>query len=384
MKKVILMIDTSGASGRQFLRGIGHYIHTRQDWELYIQPPHYLSTNKTDTSQWTLPKQTNGIIVRDSPQLQHILNLDIPKIIFESRREFFRGITTVRCEHNNISKMAVEHFVGLGFINFAYCGCAGLDWSNERCSAYEKILESYNISTLFHYSSLPSTGNFEQEKDNISKWLVTLPKPLCIFACNDDRGIYVLEACKSAGLNVPEEVAVLGVDNDELICNLSSPALSSIKLGFERAGYEAAGELERQMNGGKPTANIVVKTQCLIKRQSSDFIAVSDADIKKALIFIRENFQKPIQVKNVVNHTGLSRRMLERRFKNLLKMSINDEINRLRIENIKLKLMNSHITIGKIAESLEYTDSEHFSRFFKELTSHSPTEYRRLYGNITG
>ncbi|MFC1781573.1 helix-turn-helix domain-containing protein [Planctomycetota bacterium] len=174
----------------------------------------------------------------------------------------------------------------------------------------------------------------------------------------------------------------MGIDNDELVCNLSNPPLSSIKLGFEKAGYEAADTLDKQMKGREPIVNIVAKVQDLFERQSSDIIAIDDENIRGALVFIRRNFQKPIQVRNVVDATNLSRRTLELRFKDSLKRSINDEINKQRIRHIKRRLVNSNVHISEIAKSLEYTDTEHFSRFFKKLTSMSPKGYRHKYGNV--
>ncbi|MFC1780766.1 substrate-binding domain-containing protein [Planctomycetota bacterium] len=121
--------------------------------------------------------------------------------------------------------MAAEYFIGLGFINFAYCGFSNLLWSKERFEAYQEILNSYKNFRFFYYNSQYYIGDLLEEKRKISGWLKTLPRPLCVFTCNDDRGIYVLEVCKIAGLKVPEDVAVLGVDNDELVCNLSYPIL---------------------------------------------------------------------------------------------------------------------------------------------------------------
>jgi LacI family transcriptional regulator len=384
MKKVILIIDVSRASGRQFLWGIERYINTIGSWEVYIPPPQYVSKRKMDLNKWVRLKHVDGIIVRDSPYLQNILSLDIPKIVFESKHQYFPGITTINSDFNGISEMAAEYFIGLGFKNFAYCGFFNIPWSMARFQAYERILKSNKDFRFFNYNCRHGIDDIEKEKCIISEWLKTLPRPLCVFACNDERGVYVLEACKIAGLKVPEEIAVLGIDNDVLMCKLSSPPLSSIKIGFEKAGFDAAGVLDKQMNGDKSVSNITItaKAQYLIKRRSSDVLAVEDADLTKALIFIRENFKQSIQVKDVVNATSLARRKLELRFNNLLKRSINDEINRLRIEHIKIKLMNSRLPICKIAESLEYTDAEHIYRFFKKITSLSPNQYRQKYGNM--
>jgi LacI family transcriptional regulator len=386
MKKVILIVDTSRSASRQFLRGIERYIHTNDSWEVYTQPPDYLSGEKKNFHKWIQQNHFDGIIVRDSQNLQDILKLKIPKTVFETTCEDFPGIATISTDSYSISKMAADYFIGLGFRNFAFCGVENLFWSKGRQDAYQGILSENENVLFFQYNCPHGTHNMVIERRNISNWLKKLPKPLCVFACNDDIGVYILEVCKITGLKVPEEIAVLGVDNDELVCNLSSPGLSSIKIDVDKAGFEAAEALDKQMKGGKSVANIMIraKARYLIKRQSTDIIAVNDKDITKALIFIRENFNKPIQVEDVVNATCFSRRMLERRFNTDLKRSVTDEINRLRTEYLKMKLMNSRIPIHKIVESLGYIDYGHFSRFFKKLTSMSPTEYRRRNKNTSG
>jgi LacI family transcriptional regulator len=386
MKKVVLIIDIARASGRQFLRGIERFMHTHQSWEVYIQPPNFMSNVKHNLNKWIQPKLIDGIILRDATNMQNILKLKIPKIIFGSRREVYPGVPIISSDSYGISKMAADYFIGLGFRNFAYCGFNNIPWSKGRFEAYREIIMSKKEFNFYHFNSSSYAANTIIEKQDISEWLKTLPKPICILTCNDERGIYVLEACKIAHFKVPEDAAVLGIDNDDLICNLSSPPLSSIKVGFEQAGFKAADILDREMNGEKNITNITIKAEAvdIIKRQSSDIIVVNDEDVTKALIFIRENFQKSILVVDVVDAVHCSRRMLEMRFKNSINRSINDEINRYRIEYIKRNLINSNIPINKIASSLQFTDSGHFSRFFKKITTITPTEYRSNYEHVLG
>jgi LacI family transcriptional regulator len=380
MKKVMLMVDTSRAASRQFLRGIERYIHIHESWDVYIQLPEYITSRNTNFHKWIQQNHFDGIIVRDSPHLKNVLKLNISKTVFATTCEAFPGISTISTDSYGISKMAADYFIGHGFRNFAYCGFGNLPWSQGRCDAYRKILAKNKDFRFFQYSCPHGIHDMVIEKNNISNWLVNLPKPLCIFTCNDDRGVYILDVCKNIGLRVPEEISVLGVDNDELVCNLSSPPLSSIKVGFEKAGFEAAEVLDKQMNNNKTAASIIAKALNIVERQSSNIIAIDDAEITKALIFIRQNYKKPIQVNDVVNATTLSRRMLELRFKESIKRSIHDEINRMKVEYIKRNLLNLHVPICKIAQSLEYSHTGHFSRFFKKLTSLSPEEYRNRYG----
>ena len=182
---------------------------------------------------------------------------------------------------------------------------------------------------------------------------------------------------KIAKLSVPEEVAVLGVDNDELVCNLSSPSLSSIELDFERAGFGAAQHLNKLIKKKTENKIIPVSPIDVVKRRSTDILAISDENVVSALIFIRSNFHKPIQVVDVVNATCLSRRELEKRFKKFLKKTIKHEIERLRIELIKKRLLSSNQSIHQIASEFDFIDPEHFSRYFKNATDQTPLEFRR-------
>jgi LacI family transcriptional regulator len=385
MKKVMLMVDTSRASSRQFLQGIARYMHMHESWEVYIQPPSYITSNKMNFHNWIKQNNFDGIMFRDSPNPKNILNLNISKTVFLTTGESFPGMITICTDSNGISQMAAEYFIGLGFKNFAFCGFNKLSWSNRRLDVYRKILSENNDFNFFHYSCPHGIHDMVTEKQNISNWLRSLPIPLCVFACNDDRGIYILDVCKAIGLRVPEEIAVLGVDNDELVCDLSSPALSSIQVGFEKAGFEAAVALNRLMSGEKEAAKIIItaKPLYIVTRRSSELFAIEDQEVRKALIFIREHYKEPIQVGDVVEAACLSRRSLQLRFKKLLNRSIYEELNSLRINDIKTRLLNTTDPINMIATSLKYVDIANFTRFFKQYTSMSPKEYRLKYGNVS-
>ncbi|MEN6384382.1 MAG: DNA-binding transcriptional regulator [Phycisphaerales bacterium] len=365
------MIDTARAVGRRFLRGIELYIRSFAQWEVSVHAPDYLPAKSPGFHSSFQLNQADGLIALDSKYIAKLLKLKIPKIIHSTQREV-TGVSTIYTNAKRIGELAAEYFINLGFNNFAYCGFAGMAWSEIRFKEFAHCLKKRGFKNIFNYN-----------KRSIIEWLKMLPKPVCVFACNDDYGVRILQACKVAGLSVPEEIAVLGVDNDELICGLSSPSLSSIELGFEKCGFEAAKLLNGMMTEKKKkkkkkkNRHIVVEPTEIITRQSTNIFAVDDEQVVMALIFIRENYQNPIQVKNVVDTTVLSRRELEQRFQSRLKRSIKDEIDRLRIEWIKRRLISSSDTIYNIANSLAYTDQYHFSRFFRQIADCSPKEYRR-------
>ncbi len=376
----MIIVDTSRASGRKFLAGAERYISGMADWEVHIQPPDYLH-RRSSGRDFGLPiEKMDGLLIRDAVSTVPMMTMDIPKVINDTQRELIPGSSTIVTDSYAIGKMAAEYFLDLGFYNFAYCGFRGLQWSEKRANGFASVLKENSVSKLFEYKDdFSGTQQSSTERWKISEWLKQLPRPLCVFACNDDRALYILEACKIAGFSVPEEVAVLGVDNDELVCNLSSPSMSSIELDFERAGFWAAQHLNQLILKLTDNQTIQVVPVEIIERRSTDVLAISDEFVVAALIFIRSNFHRPIQAIDVVNAAGLSRRELEKRFKKYLNKTIKGEIERLRIELIKKKLLNNSQSIYQIAGELEFTDPEHFSRYFKNATGQTPSQFRRKF-----
>ena len=377
MEKILILIDTSRQSGRQFLSGVERYISAFTEWQVHIGPPDYLPPSRSyDT--WANLKTFNGIIAGDVTNTSKLLRTKAAKVFFDTRKETLPNVSNIITDSEMIGTQAAEYFLSLDFENFAYCGFRDLPWSQKRFKSYKKKLKISGVKNIFEYNDEDDDKSENKtERVKIAEWLKKLPQPLCIFACNDDRAVYILEACKVAGLNVPEEVAVLGVDNDKLVCNLSSPPLSSMELGFDKAGFQAAKHLEELIKKNTKNKTIYVRPTETINRKSTDIMAIRDKNVVEALIFIRNNFHKSIQISDVVQATYLSRRELEKRFKKSVKKTIKSEIERLRIELIKKKLLSSNETIQNIAKDIEFTDPEHFSRYFKKRTGLSPSQFRR-------
>jgi LacI family transcriptional regulator len=382
-KRVLLLIDTSRSVGQYYINGVGKYIHTHRNWRIYVPTPRYLSTAKINYKKYIKENKIDGILALDAIDQQQLFKIhksSVPMVIHSAKscKKFIKSVV----DNVRVGEIAAEYFIELGFRNFMFVGLHKYLWSNMRMKGYKKVIDSRKDSRLF-IQLLQNIGkNNKKDKQDISKWLKTIPKPYCIFACNDDVGFFVLEVCKDFNIKVPEEAAVLGVDNDEMICNMATPPLSSIKIGYEKGGYEDAGVLNKLMNGDKSASKLEIKLapQYIKTRESSNIIAIDDPEIKKALMFIRENYKKPIQVSDVVMATGFSKRMLQLRFKKVLERSIHDEIKRMRLEYIKDQLRNSRISIKKIVKSQQFMHPAHFCRFFKQLVSMSPVEYRRKYG----
>lgn len=350
---------------------------TVKDWRILINPPSYLPQSYSKRKLPVHLENIDGVISRDWIELKKIPKKIKARVIGDSTENLLPGVSTIVTNSTKIGQIAANYFLNLGYSNFAFCGFEGLPWSDKRLESYSRVLQNHGITHIFQYEENMINYQNSKEKINLEKWLKQLPKPISIFACNDDRAFSILEACKAQHIKVPEEIAILGVDNDELICKLSSPALSSIELNFEKAGYIAANHLDNLIQNKETQKNIHVTPIDLKVRQSTDFLAIHDQHIISSIHFIKNNFKNKIKVEDVVQATQLSRRELERRFQKILKTTIKKEISKFRIQFIKNELRNSTQNIQDIAKKIFFTDPEHLSRFFKNETGQTPLAFRK-------
>ena len=374
--KIVLLLETSRSFGRQILSGVVKYSRFQGPWAFYKEPRD-LESALPHLKNW----KPDGIIMRNTKSAMKLLDFKIPTILVLHDKEEGSGLPTVITNDESIGKTAAEHLVSRGFKNFGYCGFDSLPWSVRRCEFFSKYLNERGFSpAVFRQSNCSVNREWEKEQLYMAKWLKELPKPAGIMACNDDRGQHVLEACKIAKMNVPDEVSVIGVDNDSLICDLCDPPLSSIALNAESAGYSAAELLDKLMRRERTKKqNIIVTPTHVVCRQSTDILAVDDPEVVKAIRFIRQNAKSKILVSDVVEKTNLSRRSLEVRFKKIIHRSIKEEMRKLRTDLIEQMLIETNLTIAEITASYDFTDQEHISRYFKKEKSVGLREFRKLY-----
>lgn len=388
MWKVILIFDTSGAASRKTIRGIARYSSIHGPWVFFREPPFYLVSGKLKDAK-KLPnmgdQKADGIIahVPYTKSGGQFIPEGIPAIVSPYSLPQFPYYKNLVTDNVSLGKTAAEYFLARGFRNFAYCGFGGMNWSRERGESFAKCIHKAGYETHFYQHGQLGAQGKSKRTDNqalMGEWLKSLPKPLAVMACNDDRGQDITEACKIAGLQVPYDVAVLGVDNDDLVCELTNPPLSSIAVDNERAGFEAAELLDQLMSGKKPSKQIVVaKPTHVVTRQSTDLFATEDKEVTKALKFINEHSKEPIDVNEVVDSATLSRRVLERRFRQVLGRSIFEEIRRVRVEQIIKLLIETNMTVSEIADALGYPGFEHISRYFRKVKGMSLIDYRKQY-----
>jgi len=390
MWKVILLFDTSGAASRRTIQGIARYSSIHGPWVFFRDPPFYMVTNGKLKTIKKLPdlgdQKADGIIahIAYTRNGSQFIPEEIPAIVSPHSIQQFPNFRNLITDNVALGKMAAEYFLNRGFRNFAYCGFGGMYWSRERGESFAKQLTKAGFETHFYQYGQVWSRRKPSRADNqalLAEWLKSLPKPLAVMACNDDRGQDITEACKIAGLHIPYDVAVLGVDNDDMVCDLTNPPLSSIAVNNERAGYEAAELLEDMMAGKKTNKQVVVaRPTHIVTRQSTDIFAAEDRDVGKALRFINEHAKELIRVDEVVSAAALSRRVLERRFRLALGRSILEEIRRVRIEQVIRMLVDTNMSISQIADALGYAGFEHIARYFRQEKGMSLLAYRKQYG----
>jgi len=376
MKRIVLLLETSRAFGRQLIIGIAGYSRLNGPWSFYKEPIDLKSSIPHLTS-W----KPDGIIMRDSLITKELLKLKIPTILAIHDSRYPKDLPVIKTDSYSIAKMASEHLLEKGLRNLAFCGFDNYDWSMERGMCFSRFNDEAGYKT---YAYLPRqrTGkdDWENEQHNVSEWIKTLPKPVGIFACNDDRGQHILEACKMTNLKVPEDVAVIGVDNDPMICEIGDPPLTSIALNVESAGFEAAKLLDQLINKKKITGKqIMVAPSHIVQRQSSNILAVSDSEVASAISYIMDNARKKILVDDVVKTTNVGRRTLEKRFEKTVHSTIYHEIQHVRIELISKLLIETDLPISQIASLFNFTDAEHVSRIFKKDKGIGLRDFRKLH-----
>ncbi|MBN1805410.1 MAG: DNA-binding transcriptional regulator [Sedimentisphaerales bacterium] len=376
MLTVLLFIETSREFGRNLLQGISRFSRLHGPWNIYRRPTG-LDSSLPDWKDLKI----DGAIARDVKMAENLARSNFPVIFAQHIRESYGRFPAIITDSSSIGQKGVEHFLDRGFQNFAYCGFDDFVWSRERGKFFKKRVEQEGLYVNFYKQPKSKTKRlWRNEQYLLIGWLKSLPKPIAIMCCNDDRALHIIEACKLANLYVPDEVAVLGVDNDALVCELAEPPISSIALSTEAAGYKAAELLDRLMKGEKVSSQIIkVSPTYIATRLSTDILAITDPEVTTAVRFIRDNANRFMQVGDVVEATTLSRRVLESRFRTILRRSIHQEIRRFRVNYIIQLLLGTNLTVTEIAQRSGFNGFEHISRYFRKQTGMSLRDYRKKY-----
>jgi LacI family transcriptional regulator len=319
----------------------------------------------------------DGMIIREPAKIEDFMALGIPMIISPSLMN--PDIPTILTNAGKIGVLGAEHLLERGFKNFAFCAFGVLPWSLNRLSSFKQRIQKAGFQVEVFSSSVKKIYSpSEKDRERLDDWLRSLPKPIGMMTCNDDMGRAILEACKLTEIRVPEQIAVVGIDDDELTCELTDPPLSSVALRSEKAGYDAAELLDRLMHGEKMKGQIINHDPShVVTRHSTDILAIRDGDVIDALQYIRANTLKSVQVSDVVKHVCMTRQTLNKKFQKTLGRSIHSEITRLRINIARKLLIETNMSVSDISYKMNFSDIKSLSRLFKKETGLSPLQFRR-------
>jgi LacI family transcriptional regulator len=327
----------------------------------------------------------DGIIAAlDDPQIREIVSTFSGPVVGFGDGKGSRGlpIPYFATDDVAIAQLGAEHLLERGFSNYAYCGghiAAEFyqPWSENRAAAFVHRIRQAGYECSVFRDECNGSENSELLCERLGKWIATLAKPVGIMADYDVRALYVLEACNQLSIRVPEEVAVIGVDNEELICELATPPLTSVVQSAIRLGYNAARVLDDMMRGTLvEDLAFTIPPEGIVTRQSTDILAFKDPEVVDALRYIRKLACDGICVTDVVKHTSLCRHSLDARFKNALGRSVHGEIQRVQIERVKVLLRSTSLPTNKIAKLAGFRYREYLSTVFHRITGQTLIEYR--------
>jgi LacI family transcriptional regulator len=376
-RSVALIIETSNAYARGLLDGIIAYQREHELWSIYVaeqergaQPPDWLKSWRGD-----------GIIARieTAPIASAVRRTKLPAVDVSAAR-LVPEIPWVETNDPMIAQLAARHLVDRGFKTLAYCGEPQFNWSKWREESFIAFAKEAGCQHFVFEgkSQHDKDYSWNRERTRLKAWVQSLPKPLGVMACYDFKGQQLLDVCRELGVAVPEQVAVIGVDNDARLCRLCTPPLSSVIPDTHRTGYEAAQLLDSLMRGKPvPTEATLIPPIGIAERQSTDAYALDDPDIVAAMRFIREHACEGITVADVLRVVPLSRRKLEQRFLKLVRRTPYAEISRIRMERAGRLLRETSLPLAEIARRAGFTDPLYLSRAFKKHVGVSPRAYRK-------
>jgi len=379
---VAVLVDTFRAYGRGLSRGFAAYAAERGGWEFEIKE----HDPRSAVPEWIHSWKGDGIIcrVRSEEMCEALARLKCPVVDMYGQHSH-EEIPLIDTDPRVVARTALKFFLDAAFTRFAFCGLPGLRFSDEREQAFVGLVRKLGFPVAVFGEPVPQAERdpFRQrlystrEIAELEPWIATLPAHTAVLACNDRRAQHFLMAASRIGRKVPEELAVMGVDNDDVICELANPPLSSIRPDTYTIGYTAATWLDRLMHGEALEENhLYVPPLGVQERASTDIVPSDDPLFVKAVRFIRSNVQRGIDVKTVVNHVGCCRSTLEGRFKSLLRHSVKEELTRARLARAKVLLQETPLALEEVAHACGFATASHFSRVFRGAEGCTPGQFR--------
>lgn len=383
MARILFLTDFSEQYAHELLKGVAAFAKSGNPWVLCKMPMSFRERHGLEgVLAWAKKWKADAVIGQFLPDdnVSIFRNNGIIALA-QDYVQRFDTIVNITGDHIGAGAIGAEHFIQKGFGSFAFYGVKDIVWSEERKLGFQnaiktKIPEAFfseylhsEIEDFWHYDSL-----------KLLKWLMSMPKPVAIMACDDNHGHHIIELCSNYGIRVPEEIAVLGVDNDEIVCSLSNPPLSSLGQSVEKGGYDAACLIQNMLdNPAYVPSDIIVQPIGVVTRQSSDVYATSDNFIAIILKYIHQNVETKFCIDDLLRHVPLSRRLLELKFKKVTGQAIYQYVMTLRIERFAQRLLDSQDPVIDIAMEMEFADYKNIARQFKKLKGCSPLVFRNKH-----
>lgn len=379
MKRILLLIDYSSEFSRRVLKGLIQYSKEHGPWIFYRLPAYYKTLyGKEGIIQWAKEWKADAIVARWDHEGTNLLeSLGIPIVLqnYRERSPYFSNLTG---DYIGTGRMAARFFIKRRFRNFAFYGNKGVVWSRERAEGFRLEVDRVGGNYYYFESENLSGEQWSSAHLQLDEWLFSLPKPVGLFACDDSFALQISEICKINNILIPKDISLLGVDNDELICNLSDPPISSIVLDVEKGGYEVGRLIDRLMKKERiEPFNVVIEPNRFELRKSTEKYNISNEHISKVVNYIEDNFTSDIKIEDFSSMVPFSRRNLEVKFKEEMGTSLYQFILSCRIDYFAHLLLTTDRTLFDLALESGFNDCKNISRIFKKIKGYTPAEFRK-------
>ena len=380
MIRLLIISDFTESFSHKLLAGIVDYSRRKEQWIVRRMPPEYKAKIGIQgllrvSKEWDV----DAILGQFEPtdDLSTLTENGIV-VIAQDFKQRFATVPNVTGDYIGTGQMAARFFIDRGFKNFGFFGFNDVCWSDERCDGFRREVEAAGFGSSFYaYRMQEIDMVWYYQRNRLREWLQSSPKPIAIMACDDNQGENLIEACHSIGVKIPSEVSVMGVDNDETLCSLGSTTLSSIQVDIEEGGRQTAALLERLVTDpSAPAKDVVLQPMKVVNRMSTAAFATQDQQILRAILFIHRNVRKKISVADVTAEAALSRRLLERRFKDVTGKTLYEYITELKLKDFAEQLVETDEQVMTIALSMGENDTKSISRRFKQLYGCTPLQWR--------
>ena len=387
MKRIGILVERQRAYGRSICLGISRFAQGHDDWSMRM-----LEWSDADNPRRL--REYDGFIVR-------VLNARIARVFQSTGKPVvdvfhecdWPGFSFVDQHARIVGQMAARHFIEHKFAHFAFCGFNGRRYSDKRRDAFARCLALNRFACSVYDTPAAEISNFDRtvireeqlalSKDNrrLKKWICDLPKPVAVFCAHDLRAYQLIETCRHCGIRIPEDVAILGVDNDELVCNFVTPTLSSIDLNGEKVGETAAALLSQMMaDRNLPPQFVPIKPAGLVERKSTQVYPIDPPWLSDALVFIRSNVARRLTAADVHAHVGRSHTLVSDAFRQALGLTVQQEIQRTRLAEAHRLVTTTGLPLSAVAAQSGFASVQYFCTSFTKAFGKPPSDLRQVQG----